>query len=436
MKAALVTPFVCHLPLHPGLYLGYGAAVMKQKCELDIIDLNAHVYFNSREGLDKIFCDVDKKQIIFDGFDFYPFYLSLLEKVEEEYRRIPWGDYSSVFITVPSWFVTIPTENILKVSRVIQRESPATAIYFFGNSLDTWTDKTMLAHNGVNIVSLNNLFNTNSGCEPIDYDSLPTPIFENREKYIFDILPFRLKHGCSWGKCRFCSLAKGWNSGYLERSPRHVIRELEASMRTYNPKMLVCRDNAVNGGNLQEFCNRFDGFNTPWAGMARADLNSADITALQKSGCKSLYFGLESGSDRVLRSVNKGLTSKEISDFIKKIHDHGIMPAPSLFVGAPVESDDDFRKTVQFVIDHQPYFRIVNLHPLTMTPQSAFSLAGETPNTRTQERLLELIGICSDVGLKVCVGEQSAEYALYREAFPGPMSCSSPRNSATAFPVS
>ena len=51
-----------------------------------------------------------------------------------------------------------------------------------------------------------------------------------------------------------------------------------------------------------------------------------------------VFFGLESGSDRTLRAMNKGITSKQMSDFIKGLHSNGIFPAPSLVIGAPGEA--------------------------------------------------------------------------------------------------
>ena len=41
MKAALVTPFLSHLPLHPSSYLGYGSAILRKRFELEIIDVGA-----------------------------------------------------------------------------------------------------------------------------------------------------------------------------------------------------------------------------------------------------------------------------------------------------------------------------------------------------------------------------------------------------------
>ena len=228
MEAALITPFLNHLPLHPSSYLGYGSAVLGKRFELDIIDLNAHIYSKNRDRLREALSEIDSKKVVMDSFDLHPLYYRLLNSVEMELTQISWKDYQKIFITSPSWFVTVPTEDILNLSNHIRRESQHSVIFFFGNSLGSWTDENELKSNGIKILHLNDLFQLDAVNEPVNYDSFPTPVYEDREKYIFDILPFRLKHGCNWGKCRFCSLAKGWNSGYLERSANKVVEEIEA----------------------------------------------------------------------------------------------------------------------------------------------------------------------------------------------------------------
>jgi len=385
---------------------------------LEILDLNAEIYFKNKKGLSGILSNMDGKKILSDGLNVYPFYSKISENIEAEYENIKWGDYEAVFITTPSWFVTIPTEAILEMTNVIQRECSRSKIYFFGNSVGTWTDEAKLKYNNIKIVHLNNLLKMNPIKEPVDYDLLPTPIYKNRDRYVFKILPFRLKHGCIWGKCRFCSLAKGWNSGYLERSAKSVIRELEQVIDNYSPKMLVCRDNSLNGNNLLEFCDYFRSFTKPWVGMSRADLSKREIEALQRAGCRSIYFGLESGSDRVLNEINKGINSRQMSVFLRSLHVQGIKPAPSLVVGTPGETEDDFETTIQFILDHKDYFDILNLHPFTISPASEYSLMNTGMSSNTLARIIRLIKVCEDIDVKVCVGEQSAEYVLFKNSFP------------------
>jgi len=418
MKAALITPFLGHLPLHPSCYLGYGAAVLTKRYDLDIIDLNSEMYFKHRDAFRPILDDLAEKQVVMDGMDLHPFYSQLLRAVEEEIKQLTWAEYQSIFITMPSWFVTVPTEAILRLSNLIRRESPHSEMSFFGNSLGSWTDEKALIEHNIYIRHLNDLFRENPFNEPVNYDELPTPLYENRNEYLFDVLPFRLKHGCIWGRCRFCSLAKGWNSGYRERSAKRVIQEIEQLIDRYNPEMLVCRDNSVNGKNLLAFCTYFENLKKPWIGMARADLSSREIEALGKAGCRLIYFGLESGSDRVLDEINKGIGSGQMSDFVRALYDHNITPVPSLFVGAPGETEEDFEKTVQFISDHKNYLDVLNLYPLMMTPASDFSLMSKEVSGNgllSLIKLSRLIEVCKDVGIKVCVGEQSAEYVLFEK---------------------
>jgi len=418
MKTALVTPFLGHLPLYPSSYLGYGAAFLRNRVDLDIIDLNAEICFRNKHILKKVVSDIDKNNVILDSYHLYPVYPDLLNDVEREYQRISWRKYELVFITMPSWFVNIPTEDVLKLSNLINKESPESKISFFGNSLGSWTCEGELKDHDINITHLNHLFERDPVNEPVNYDSLPTPVYEQRDKYIFDILPFRLKHGCIWGKCKFCSLAKGWNSGYKERSAAKVIQELEELDVKYSPKMLACNDNSINGNNLIEFCTYFEHFKKPWTGMARADLSDKDIAALQRAGCKLIYFGLESGSDSVLNEINKGISSIQMSNFVKKLYDNKIMPAPSLIVGTPGETEDDFENTIRFILDHKNYLNILNVYPFMVSPVSDYSLSIKESDNHILFRLRELFKVCIDSGIKVCVGEQSAEYVLYNEVYP------------------
>lgn len=294
MKAALVTPCLPHLPFHPTCLLGYGTAILAERYDLSVIDLNAELYYGNKGRLAELLNVMDKTQIVSDASHFYPFYSELKTQIDGHYAEIRWRDYPIVYVTPPAWFPMVPTEEILRLSRAIRRASPDTRVYFFGNSLGSWTDGEELAINGVQTVHLNDLSAAGATPKPVRYDVLPTPVYENGERYLFDLLPFVLKHGCSWGRCRFCSLSKGWNSGYLERSPKTSAKELEALVDWHNPGMLVCMDNSLDGHNLMEFCRHLEGFEKQWCAQSRAELSEKKIDALWKAGCRLIYFGLES----------------------------------------------------------------------------------------------------------------------------------------------
>lgn len=413
MKAALVTPCLNHLPFHPHFFLGYGAAILAERYDLEVLDLNAEFHLKNSNKLKPILLTMDQNQIVSDTKFLYPFYEELKVHIDIFYDTIPWKDFSLVYITTPSWFPTVPTEAVLRLFDAVRHSSPETKAYFFSNSLGTWTDEDALKEHGILIVHLNDLLAVNGKVKPVNYDLLPKPTYKNREKYLFDVLPFTLKHGCSWGRCRFCSLSKGWNSGYLERSAKVVFGELEGLVDLYDPEVFICRDHSLTGLNLVEFCGYFEKLSKPWCGQSRPDMTVKEIEALARSGCKGIYFGLESGSDKILRAINKGITIKQLSDFIKILHSNGILPAPSLIIGAPGEEKEDFEKTVQFLVDHRRYFNVVNIYPFIPTPASEFNTQNKQPDPTAFMRLLQFIRICEELGLKVVFGEQCIEYFLF-----------------------
>ena len=412
-KVALVTPWLPHLPFHPGCFLGYGAAVLSGRYDLDVMDLNAEFYFRYREKLRQTLDAMDKTPVASD-VSLNPLFKAIENHIDRHYAAVSWKEYPLVYVTAPSWFPMVPAESVLRLSRAITRVSPNTKVFFFGNSLGSWTNEGELKKHGIRTLHLNDLFATNGTAKPVRYDRLPNPIYENRDKYLFDLLPFMLKHGCPWGRCRFCSLSKGWNKGCLERSPKTAIKELEVTIDQYDPAVLVCRDHSLNGRNLIEFCGYFEKLEKPWCGQSRPDMSGKKIEALARAGCRGIFFGLESGSDRTLRLMNKGITSKQMSDFIKRLHANGIFPAPSVIIGAPGEEEADFDETILFLADHRRYFDIVNVYPFMRTPASDFGNQRKKLDTGATMRLFKFIQTCEDLGLKVILGEQSIEYFLFK----------------------
>ena len=121
MKAALVTPCLSHLPFHPSCFLGYGAAILAGRYDLEVIDLNAEIYFRNRRKLKLILDIMDKTQIVSDALFLYPFYDELETQIDREYAAISWKKYPLVYVTTPSWFPTVPTEAVLRLSRAIKQ---------------------------------------------------------------------------------------------------------------------------------------------------------------------------------------------------------------------------------------------------------------------------------------------------------------------------
>ena len=89
-----------------------------------------------------------------------------------------------------------------------------------------------------------------------------------------------------------------------------------------------------------------------WTGYARCD-GRMDEQYFQdiagEGGCIMLNYGCESGSQKVLNDMAKGVTIKEMEDNFKWGKKYGVYAATNWIVGFPTEEHDDFAKTMQFI---------------------------------------------------------------------------------------
>jgi anaerobic magnesium-protoporphyrin IX monomethyl ester cyclase len=110
-----------------------------------------------------------------------------------------------------------------------------------------------------------------------------------------------------------------------------------------------------------------------WECNCRADyiredyINGALLQRLRKSGCVKLRFGLESGSQRVLDMLTKGLTVAQSVRAVKEVTKHGIVPSVSFMMGVPGEENSDIIKTCGLIA--KLYFINPHMH---LIPPSLF----------------------------------------------------------------
>ena len=128
MKAALITPYLPHLPYHPSYMMGYGAANLVGRFDLDVIDLNAELHFKNRKQLKSSLDLMDKAQIVSDAENLHLFHNEIETYVARYYAAIAWRNYCRVYITPPSWFPMVEAEDVLRLSRAIKQASPETKI--------------------------------------------------------------------------------------------------------------------------------------------------------------------------------------------------------------------------------------------------------------------------------------------------------------------
>ncbi len=193
----------------------------------------------------------------------------------------------------------------------------------------------------------------------IDIDSLPYPDYSD-----FDLTKYwgknsicaEISRGCI-AKCSYCTEVYYWK--FRDRGAQTVVDELEHQVKKYGISFVSFVDSLMNG-NLKEFRNfcqelvdRKLGIN--WWGYARADgrMDLEFYKLLKAAGCQGFNYGIETGSDKVLKAINKKNTVAEINQNIIDSDKVGMKVSACLVIGAPGEDIEALTHTFNMLWNHR-----------------------------------------------------------------------------------
>jgi len=180
------------------------------------------------------------------------------------------------------------------------------------------------------------------------------------------IIPYSASQGCYWQQCSFCPERAEGNE-YYPLPVKTAARQAQELCCEYRPALLHLLDNAISPALLAQFTRTLPG--APWYGFARVTLELQDAEfcrALRKSGCVMLQLGIESGSDRVLDEMNKGISSAGASRALHCLHAAGIATYVYLLFGTPWETEDEAQQTMDFVVANAPSIDFFNIAVFNM----------------------------------------------------------------------
>ncbi len=179
--------------------------------------------------------------------------------------------------------------------------------------------------------------------------------------------------GCPYN-CAFCADRKLWGGKVRRRSVGNVIEELELLKDTFKISFVDFVDGTFTFDRqyLRAFCEALIDrqLKIKWRCTARYDnLNEDLLQLMKKANCSGLYFGLESGSDRVLKVINKNISAAKIIEVSKIAYDCGIPSATSILLGLPDEGREDIEETLNLMKKIKTDIFDVNCYiPLPGTP--------------------------------------------------------------------
>ncbi|MCM8797794.1 MAG: B12-binding domain-containing radical SAM protein [Candidatus Omnitrophica bacterium] len=192
--------------------------------------------------------------------------------------------------------------------------------------------------------------------------------FDLRRYKIPERLEFFISKGCPW-RCAFCG---DWltERKYRSMSAERIFREVEYQVALHRTKYIRFCDKTINGdiGAIEGFCDLVlkhygyvDLFSWSGDAMIRPEMTIGLLQKMFHAGCRGIGYGLESGSDKVIRDMRKAFSITLAEEVIKNTHICGITTSVNIMTGFPTETERDFQDTISFIERNRAFIDEIRL---------------------------------------------------------------------------
>ncbi len=224
-------------------------------------------------------------------------------------------------------------------------------------------DKSLTDVKGISYMTDAGIVNTEKAPRPEDLNKLPLParhiapmhLYSQHVVHSGNLKCFHVisSRGCPVG-CDFCCIHDG--KTVRARSPENVIEEIRILVEEYGANEINFYDPMflANSQRLFAICDgireNFPGLK--WRCEAHINfLNDRVLEKLSQSGCHLMYYGIESGEDKLLQSIGKHTTVEKVTERILMTRRFGIKVHGFFLLGIPGETPEMSEKTIQLALN-------------------------------------------------------------------------------------
>jgi radical SAM superfamily enzyme YgiQ (UPF0313 family) len=160
--------------------------------------------------------------------------------------------------------------------------------------------------------------------------------------------------GCPF-RCQFCGVVPIFDGRQKTEAPERTAAVLTMLQRTYGIDAVQFYDNNffLNETHAREQARLLRPLGLRWWAEGRIDtfLRYSDdaLRDIRDSGARMIFFGAESGSDKVLAEMNKRITTEQTLELASRIRKFGIIPEFSFVIGSPAAPEVDTHDTIRFI---------------------------------------------------------------------------------------
>ena len=183
---------------------------------------------------------------------------------------------------------------------------------------------------------------------------LPMEQYERKMEFLgvepVDIMS--ITRGCPFS-CAFCETRKMWGPTCRFFSPKRVVDEVKYMIDKFSSKgIYFINDNfTIRKKETIELCEllKKEKFDLQWICDTRADMLTQELLIkMREAGCRTIWFGVESGVPRILEKINKHISLEQVEQAFKICRKEGIQVAASFMLGIPGETKADMETTFKF----------------------------------------------------------------------------------------
>ncbi len=213
---------------------------------------------------------------------------------------------------------------------------------------------------------------------PLDLDALPTPAYHllPLKKYVYDLLGkdfmlFEGSRGCPFN-CIFC-LKKTYGS-YRRKSSGKLIEEVRHAIEKFGIRnaYFIDLEFTINKKLVADLCDFLieKNYGFKWCCQGRFDTIDRDLLVkMKKAGCVLIHYGIETGSEKIMKIINKNITFEQIENGMKLTKNAGISTACFFMLGFPTETEEDMKKTIELAVRLNPTY--ASFHIAIPYPETA-----------------------------------------------------------------
>ncbi len=201
----------------------------------------------------------------------------------------------------------------------------------------------------------------------------PVPV----DEHAFPKFSMVTSRGCPHA-CAFCQKSR---TGYRSHSPGYIVDEIEHVVRDFGVQDIAFVDSlfCANKKRVHAICDEIlrRGVKVSWTCSSRVEVVDKPLLEKMKAaGCWRTRFGVESGSDRVLDFISKGITKEKIRNAITWADEVGLRPKAFFMVGHMPDTRESILETIEFA-------KSIPLHDVTVQINT---ILPETPQEELWKR--------------------------------------------------